>query len=238
MTGNPGAPRRPRQREGSDYDRPHSLRADDDLWQQIQEVATRDRLTASFVLAALARDFGAGKLQPPEATKSGGRSRSARIDNETWEKFAQASARLGLRPTGVLMGLAAEYAAGLIRVDVNVSTRQVPIQTVSPEDQLARSARRLVRAVLGDPTLTIPTSDAEVTGAVRAAMIALPERESEVLTWRFGLNGSCEKSPEEISQIHGRSIQRIRAFESKAMSMLRHPDRVGIFVDLLSPRAD
>jgi len=53
----------------------------------------------------------------------------------------------------------------------------------------------------------------------------LKEREAQVIINRFGLQGTEEKTLEEIGQIFGVTRERIRQIEAKSIRKLRHPAR-------------
>ena len=124
MTRRPTIPRHPRQVEGDAFDPPRSVRMSDDLWRRLQQTASAQGVTRSFALAVLARDLGAGKLTPRTVTKSSGRVRSARISDQAWEALKAESQRLGILPSQALVGLAEEYADGLISIRIDITTSQ------------------------------------------------------------------------------------------------------------------
>jgi len=134
VTRRPDLPRRPRKSEGLPFDPPRSFRMSDELWRRVQHVAARDGLTASFVLAALARDFGAGELRPPKVTRSSETTKSARISAEAWEALKAEAGRLGLPASRVLVGLAQEYADGLIHLHIHIRSSQVELRDVGSRD--------------------------------------------------------------------------------------------------------
>ncbi|GAA2017216.1 hypothetical protein [Nocardioides kribbensis] len=124
MTRRPDLPRRPRQPDGDAYDPPRSLRISDETWRRIQRRASGDGLTASFVLATLARDYANFDLETPEVTKSSASSKSARISEGAWEGLKNRAAAEGLPASRVLVGLAEEYAEGLIDLHVRIVSSQ------------------------------------------------------------------------------------------------------------------
>ncbi len=124
MTRRPEVPRRPRQRDGDGYDAPRSLRISDEVWRRIQRRALGDGLTASFVLATLARDYANGDLETPVVTKSNDGSKSARISQGAWEGLKDRAAAERLPASRVLAGLAEEYAEGLIDLHVHIVSSQ------------------------------------------------------------------------------------------------------------------
>ncbi len=54
---------------------------------------------------------------------------------------------------------------------------------------------------------------------------SLTSRESEVLKYRFGLDGHKELTLEAVSDIFNVTRERIRQVEAKALRKLRHPSR-------------
>ncbi|MBP3223408.1 MAG: RNA polymerase sigma factor, partial [Actinomycetaceae bacterium] len=61
----------------------------------------------------------------------------------------------------------------------------------------------------------------------------LSERESGVVSMRFGLTDGQPKTLDEIGRVYGVTRERIRQIESKTMSKLRHPSRSQILRDYL-----
>jgi RNA polymerase primary sigma factor len=61
----------------------------------------------------------------------------------------------------------------------------------------------------------------------------LSERESGVVSMRFGLTDGQPKTLDEIGKVYGVTRERIRQIESKTMSKLRHPSRSQVLRDYL-----
>ena len=61
----------------------------------------------------------------------------------------------------------------------------------------------------------------------------LSERESGVVSLRFGLADGQPRTLDEIGKVYGVTRERIRQIESKAMSKLRHPSRSKALRDYL-----
>ena len=53
----------------------------------------------------------------------------------------------------------------------------------------------------------------------------LMERERDILTRRFGLDGDKNETLEKIGQLHKLTRERVRQIEAKALRKLRHPTR-------------
>ena len=75
---------------------------------------------------------------------------------------------------------------------------------VAPDDA---ASRQLLKDHLGD------------------VLDTLSERESKVLTLRFGLDGGQSRTLEEVGRVFGVTRERIRQIEAKALRKLKHPSR-------------
>jgi len=65
------------------------------------------------------------------------------------------------------------------------------------------------------------------------ALSGLTERESKVLTMRFGLQGTKPLTLEDVGRQFGVTRERIRQIEGKALRKLRHPSRKRKLQDFL-----
>jgi DNA-directed RNA polymerase sigma subunit (sigma70/sigma32) len=61
-------------------------------------------------------------------------------------------------------------------------------------------------------------------------METLTPREARILKWRF----HDDMSLEECGKLEGVTRERIRTIEARALQKMRHPSRVGIYVDALN----
>ncbi|MFT4299121.1 MAG: RNA polymerase sigma factor [Aeromicrobium sp.] len=68
---------------------------------------------------------------------------------------------------------------------------------------------------------------------LHAVLDTLSERESGVVSMRFGLTDGQPKTLDEIGKVYGVTRERIRQIESKTMSKLRHPSRSQVLRDYL-----
>jgi len=66
-----------------------------------------------------------------------------------------------------------------------------------------------------------PMLDNEDNAVVRSRLSRMPEREAEVLRYRFGIDGFPVMTLEEIGEIFGLTRERIRQIEAQALERLR-----------------
>lgn len=69
--------------------------------------------------------------------------------------------------------------------------------------------------------------------SIEEVLGSLDERESKVLSLRFGLIGETPKTLEEVGKIFNVTRERIRQIEAKALRKLRHPSRRKKLMDYL-----
>lgn len=69
------------------------------------------------------------------------------------------------------------------------------------------------------------TSTELLRESIEEVLGSLDERESKVLSLRFGLMGETPKTLEEVGKIFNVTRERIRQIEAKALRKLRHPSR-------------
>ena len=84
-----------------------------------------------------------------------------------------------------------------------------------------------------------PVADDVVTYSLlqdqlRSVLGTLADRESGVISLRFGLSDGRPRTLEEISEVYGVTRERIRQIEQKTMSKLRHPARSQTLRDYLT----
>ncbi|MCL4393253.1 MAG: sigma-70 family RNA polymerase sigma factor [Chloroflexi bacterium] len=65
----------------------------------------------------------------------------------------------------------------------------------------------------------------QVRTDISGALTTLSQREQQVLNLRFGLQDGRARTLEEVGQVLGKTRERIRQIESKALRKLRHPSR-------------
>ncbi|WP_245663488.1 sigma-70 family RNA polymerase sigma factor [Nocardia inohanensis] len=125
------------------------------------------------------------------------------------------------------VGLPVERVRELIRLDREPLSLHLPI---GEEDATELGA--LIPDNAPDPSVTV--TDAAAHGQLKRALATLPEREAQVISLRYGLDGAEPRTLEEVGRVFGVSRERIRQIEAKAMRKLRQPSRTKGLADLLS----
>ena len=90
--------------------------------------------------------------------------------------------------------------------------------------------RKVLDHIDGIPDATNRSPEHESTRAlrgeaVRKALDGLTDREREIVTMRFGIDGGDGRTLEEVGREFGVTRERVRQIEAKALAKLRHPMR-------------
>jgi len=109
-------------------------------------------------------------------------------------------------------------------------------EEVFPEEIWLSQQQRAYRHSIMD---TVASNDAhnsnmrgilrrEVESMLRAILKTLTPNERRVLIYRFGLFGHPQLLLEEVAKLYGRTRERIRQIEAKALRKMRHPCRLRV----------
>ncbi len=154
---------------------------------------------------------------------------------EIINKVARVSGRLvqenGREPT--LKEIARELDITPEKVLLATKAARRPLSLEAP---VGRDQDRRVGEFLGDASATAPADAAFrqlLKEAVEAVLSTLSDREHRILERRFGLDGGCPRTLEEVGQEFGVTRERIRQIEAKALRKLRHPSRAQVLKDYL-----
>lgn len=100
---------------------------------------------------------------------------------------------------------------------------QVTLQLYEP---MTEDGRKLADIIEDQETPSPDTrvEDRELQRCIEACLAHLPERESQILRLRFGLETDRAHSLKEIGDLYGLSRERIRQLERQALEKLRHLD--------------
>lgn len=85
-----------------------------------------------------------------------------------------------------------------------------------------------VASLIEDTTCVNPATaylEIERQNVIEKILDTLPEREGDVLRYRFGLKTGKPQTLEEVGKIYGLTKERIRQIEAKALQKLRQPTR-------------
>ncbi len=74
----------------------------------------------------------------------------------------------------------------------------------------------------------------DLSEKVRGALKGLDDRDSKILTWRYGLDGTGSQTLDEIGQRLGISKERVRQIEERAMRKIRGSKNVELLRDYFS----
>jgi RNA polymerase primary sigma factor len=107
---------------------------------------------------------------------------------------------------------------------INASKEFVSLETPLSSDKDANTISDLMEDTKGaDPEEVL--IDQTLQESIEKVLSTLTEKESNVIRYRFGLNGERPHSLKEIGDKYNLTKERIRQIEKKAISRLRHPSR-------------
>jgi RNA polymerase primary sigma factor len=107
---------------------------------------------------------------------------------------------------------------------INASKEFVSLETPLSSDKDANTISDLMEDTKGaDPEKVLVNSTLQES--IESVLSTLTEKESNVIKYRFGLNGERPHSLKEIGDKYNLTKERIRQIEKKAISRLRHPTR-------------
>jgi RNA polymerase sigma factor (sigma-70 family) len=152
--------------------------------------------------------------------------------NQTLRSRARLEARLGRRPS--VSELAADLEVSAERVVDILRHAATPGSLSEP---LGHDSDAELGDFLEDRAAVSPSEAAAAAllpGEVAKMLVALDDREREIIRLRFGLDRGEPHTLEEVGVCFGLTRERIRQIEARAMSKLRHPTANGEFHELLT----
>lgn len=165
-----------------------------------------------FSLQELRSDFMRPLRLPPQALRQ-----LSRLKSEHTRLYAAEGREPSLDELAERVGIDREQAEALIRTDGAVRSLFEPVEAGEGEVGILGD-------VLEDPLSTDAIEDAldGLAGAqLRALLSRLTDREQEVVTARFGLDGRDPERLADIGERLGVSVERVRQLEERALSKLR-----------------
>lgn len=100
----------------------------------------------------------------------------------------------------------------------------VELRSVSLQDPITRNEDGWLKDLIPDERALTPDEilgDSQMTDRLNLLIQNLDERERKILLMRYGLDGSPPKTLEEVSQTIGRTRERVRQIQKRALSKLR-----------------
>ena len=79
----------------------------------------------------------------------------------------------------------------------------------------------------------IHARNSSLKGSVEDLLSSLPDREKQIITYRFGINGETPKTLEQLGHILGYSKERIRQLEDAALKQIREKKEFQHFRDFI-----
>ncbi|MFD0899057.1 sigma-70 family RNA polymerase sigma factor [Actinomadura sediminis] len=137
---------------------------------------------------------------------------------------------LGREPTAEEIGAALDVPAQ--KVERVLRDAREPVSLHAPIDADGTGELGdLVPDDAPDPSDTVASS--LLRGYLDSVLTTLPEREADVLSLRFGLDGAEPRTLDEIGRNYGVTRERIRQLEKKGMTSLRRHPRARDLAELL-----
>ncbi|MDD4106671.1 MAG: RNA polymerase sigma factor RpoD [Candidatus Shapirobacteria bacterium] len=143
--------------------------------------------------------------------------------NKVYKATRALTQRLGKEPTvGEIaeeVGVTIEKVEEIYRISQDTTSLSTPVG--DDEDSFLGD-------FIEDTTQMSPyeeTSKELLRESIEEVLSSLDERETKVLSLRFGLMGETPKTLEEVGKIFNVTRERIRQIEAKALRKLRHPSR-------------
>jgi len=143
--------------------------------------------------------------------------------NKVYKATRALTQRLGKEPTidqiADEVGITIEKVEEIYRISQDTTSLSTPVG--DDEDSFLGD-------FIEDTTQMSPyeeTSKELLRESIEEVLGSLDERETKVLSLRFGLMGETPKTLEEVGKIFNVTRERIRQIEAKALRKLRHPSR-------------
>lgn len=127
---------------------------------------------------------------------------------------------LGREPTNKEIASDLEFSERVVR-----RLQRADFKTVSLHDPIMRGEEGELRNLIPDDSSPNPydmLDDSESVQRLNLLLQTLDKRERAILLLRFGLDGSQPKTLDQISKQIGRTRERVRQIQKRALAKLRH----------------
>ena len=111
-----------------------------------------------------------------------------------------------------------------VKLALSISQNPVSLDNYTGDEQQSTYSDFIEDNTTGSPTKEI--SDQMVRDMIQSVLSGLDEKEQAIISMRFGLDDGRVKTLKETGDKHEISRERVRQIEAKAISKLKHPQRV------------
>ncbi len=113
-----------------------------------------------------------------------------------------------------------KHVADLLNISRDIISLETPVFAEKNNSQLGD--------FIEDSDYKSPEEEAmesSLQNSINEVLSTLSDKESDIIQYRFGLNGKSPMSLKEIGDLYNLTKERIRQIEKKALERLRHPSR-------------
>lgn len=111
-----------------------------------------------------------------------------------------------------------------VKLAISISQDPVSLDNYTGDDQKSRYSDFIEDSTVDAPTKT--SSDQMMREMIESVLGALEDKEQAIVRMRFGLDDGRTKTLKETGDKYDISRERVRQIEAKAISKLKHPQRV------------
>ncbi len=139
-----------------------------------------------------------------------------KIKSIRWSLFE----KLGRDPTDSEIAKQSEFSERVVS-----RLKKADLKTISLQDPISRDKDGWLRDLLPDTRAASPDqilNGTEAAEQLNRFLEKLDQRERTILLMRYGLDGKSPRTLEEVSKTIGRTRERVRQIQNRALTKLRH----------------
>jgi len=136
---------------------------------------------------------------------------------------------LGREPTNAEIANRVDFSERVVK-----RLKRSDLKTVSLQDPIMRGEEGELNHLIPDETNATPDQvldDSESVNRINSLLQELDNRERSILLMRFGLDGGLPRTLEEISKKIGRTRERVRQIQKRALTKLRSQIDTDLYMD-------